>query len=76
MRIKTRKISRAQRILSHGSALSLAMMRAQTFSVYAKPQAGRAACPHKLCSFFHDCVLTLAFVSHGHIKKKICITKL
>ena len=69
MRIKTRKISRAQRILSHGSALSLAMMRAQTFSVYAKPQGARPAHTNSAL-FFHDCVSTLAFVSHGHIKKK------
>ena len=67
MRIKTRTISRAQRILSHGSALTLAMMRAQTFSVYAKP--------HKLFSFFHDCVLTLAFVSHGQLMHNKVMTR-
>ena len=46
MRNKTRTFSRAQRILLSCYRETPAMMRAQTFSVCAKPQGARA-CPHK-----------------------------
>ena len=43
MRNKTRKFSRAQRILLSCYRETPAMMRAQTFSVCAKPQGARPA---------------------------------
>ena len=66
MRIKTRKISRAQRILSHGSALTLVVMRPQTFSVCAMPQGARPA--HTNFFLIHDCVSNVGFDTRMHNK--------
>ena len=67
---KQEKFHGAQRILSHGSALTLAMMRAQTFSVYTKPQGARPA--HTNSSLFFSWLC----INVGFRFSWACITKL
>ena len=71
MRNKTRQFSRTQRILLSCIRETPAMMRAQTFSVCAKPQGARPA--HT--NFFPPINVGFDNVDHHH-HNALCITKL
>ena len=71
MRNKTRKFSRAQRILLSWYRETPAVMRAQTFSVCAKPQGARPARTNCF-SFLHNVGFDI-IIMHNKIMMRIYI---
>ena len=73
MRNKTRKFSRAQRILLSCYRETPAMMRAQTFSVCAKPQGARPARTNLFSPMTLAFKLTSSLFMHNQIMTRIYI---